>query len=55
LFYLVIGQVHVSELALERITDPKPLFSPGDRMDVKLLEVWKLLTPRNPQVKGIYV
>jgi len=33
--------VHVSEMALERVADPKALFKPGDRMDVKLLEINK--------------
>ncbi len=30
--------VHVSELAVERVSDPATLFKAGDRMDVKVLE-----------------
>ena len=30
--------VHVSELAMERVSDPANLFQAGDKMDVKVLE-----------------
>ena len=30
--------VHVSELALERVSDPADLFKAGDRMDIKVLD-----------------